>query len=294
MATESDDSISPSLFAGTASYYARYRPGYPKIFFDKVIERFHLDGRGRLLDLGCGTGQLTIPLSWHVAEAVGVDPEPEMLAEAASQAQAVRATNLTWAVGTLTMLSSRLGHFQLVTMGRSFHWMDREQVLATLAEMVDDGGGIVIVNDSCLVRPATAWQQAVEEVQQRFLGPTSKIRRDNVADAPERHDTILIRSSFRHVDRIVHNLERVWTAEQIIGYLYSTSVPIRRILGDQRTAFERAVTDTLRGFDHGDQFIEPVTLEVLIASKESCRRLCSETVTAIWQSRRRRTPKSVH
>ena len=63
--TESDDSTWQSLFAGTAWYYARYRPGYPKIFFDKVIERFHLDGRGCLLDLGCGTSQLTIPLSWQ-------------------------------------------------------------------------------------------------------------------------------------------------------------------------------------------------------------------------------------
>ena len=45
--------------------------------------RFRLDGTGRLLDLGCGTGQLVIPLAAHVAEAVGMDPEPEMLVEAA-------------------------------------------------------------------------------------------------------------------------------------------------------------------------------------------------------------------
>jgi hypothetical protein len=105
-------------------------------------------------------------------------------------------------------------------------------------------------------------------VQQRFLGPTSKIRRDNIADAYERHDTILARSSFRHLDSRVHNFERVWTTEQIIGYLYSTSVPIRRLLGDQRMAFERALTDTLHGLDPGDRFVEPVTLEVLIARKE--------------------------
>lgn len=52
------DNPGQSLFAGKASYYARFRPGYPKVFFDEVVQRFHLDGSGRLLDLGCGTGQL--------------------------------------------------------------------------------------------------------------------------------------------------------------------------------------------------------------------------------------------
>lgn len=47
------------LFTGTAWHYARYRPGYPQVFFDDLVQRFHLDGTGRLLDLGCGTRQLT-------------------------------------------------------------------------------------------------------------------------------------------------------------------------------------------------------------------------------------------
>ena len=46
------------LFAGTAWHYARYRPGYPQAFFDDLARQFRLDGTGRLLDLGCGTGQL--------------------------------------------------------------------------------------------------------------------------------------------------------------------------------------------------------------------------------------------
>jgi SAM-dependent methyltransferase len=157
------------LFAGTAWHYARYRPGYPQAFFDDLVRQFGLDGTGRLLDLGCGTGQLTLPLAGHVAEAVGMDPEPEMLAEAAGQAQATNIANVTWAQGSSTDLPGDLGRFRLVTMGRSFHWMDREQVLAVLDEMVDDVGGVVLANDSCLVRPTTPWQHAIEELEPHFL-----------------------------------------------------------------------------------------------------------------------------
>jgi hypothetical protein len=46
------DNSSRSLFTGTAWHYARYRPGYPQELLDDIVERFHLDGTGRLLDLG--------------------------------------------------------------------------------------------------------------------------------------------------------------------------------------------------------------------------------------------------
>ncbi|MEV4009150.1 class I SAM-dependent methyltransferase [Nonomuraea angiospora] len=118
-----------------------------------MIRRFGLDGSGRLLDLGCGTGQLTIPLAGHVAEAVGVDSEPDMLAEAARQALEGEVGNVTWVRGGSADLPGGLGRFRLVTMRRSFHWIDRERVLAALAGMVEDGGGVVIANDGCLARP---------------------------------------------------------------------------------------------------------------------------------------------
>ncbi|MET9242331.1 class I SAM-dependent methyltransferase [Nonomuraea sp. NPDC003709] len=234
------------------------------MFFDDLIRAFGLDGSGRLLDLGCGTGQLTIPLAGHVAEAVGVDPEPDMLAEAARQALAGEVGNVTWVRGGSADLPGGLGRFRLVTMGRSFHWMERERVLEALAGMVEDDGGVVIANDGCLARPITAWQHAIEEVQHRFLGPLP----ETGAGTPARpHGAVLADSPFPHVAREVHEFERSWTAERIIGYLYSTSLPLRRLLGDRRPAFERAIADALLEADPTGRFLEPVRLEVLLARK---------------------------
>lgn len=254
------------LFAGTAWHYARYRPGYPPAFIADVIHRFGLKGAGRLLDLGCGTGQLTVPLAAHVAEAVGVDPEPEMLAEAAQHAGDQAISNVRWVQGSSADLPGGLGYFRVVTMGRSFHWMDREHLLTALDEMVDDDGGVVIANDSCLVGPTTPWQQAIEEVQRRFL-PADHPGTAAPSGTYQTHEELLATSAFRRVNRQVYEFLRPWSLEQVIGYLYSTSLPLARLLGDRRPEFERAVTSTLLGLDPTGQFTEPVALEVLTATK---------------------------
>jgi SAM-dependent methyltransferase len=251
------------LFAGAAGYYARYRPGYPAELVAEVVRRFALKGSGRLLDLGCGTGQVTIPLASHVREAVGVDPELDMLIEAAGCARAAGVGNIRWVRGHAEDLPPTLGQFQLVTIGRAVHWMNRRKVLNTLAGMLVPSGGLVIAGDSCLVRPATAWQRAIEAVQSRFLGPAASANGTLLAD--EDHEMVLRRYGFRCVERTVYEFSRRWSVETVLGYLYSTSLPLRQLLGERLAAFEREITAVLLASNPRDEFFEPVHLEVVFA-----------------------------
>ena len=63
----------PTLFQGAAWYYARYRSKYPQALFDLLADIFKLDGKGRLLDLGCGAGLVGIHERDRFAEVVGLD-----------------------------------------------------------------------------------------------------------------------------------------------------------------------------------------------------------------------------
>jgi protein-L-isoaspartate O-methyltransferase len=45
-----------TLFAGSARYYQRGRIPYAPTLVDAMTRALSLDGRGRLLDVGCGPG----------------------------------------------------------------------------------------------------------------------------------------------------------------------------------------------------------------------------------------------
>lgn len=265
------DYSSSELFKGTAWYYARYRPGYPDELFAHLRKRFGLDGIGRLLDLGCGTGQLALPLAPSSAEVVGMDPEPEMLVEAAEFAEEGSVTNVTWiqgGSGDLRRLSSRLGTFRLAAMGRAFHWMDRAGTLQALSDMIVAGGGIAVVADSGKDSAARReWQDAVRTVIRRWLGEARRAGTATYVEPEERHEEVIARSPFGLMETYTLDYQRVWNLDGIVGHLYSTSFSSVAVLGEKREPFEEDLRTTLLRIEPSGRFTEDVRLQALLAWK---------------------------
>ncbi|MFC7194707.1 class I SAM-dependent methyltransferase [Halosimplex aquaticum] len=132
-------------FASAESYYAEYRPRYGDRPIDYLADRFDFDESARALDLGCGAGQIAVPLAATVGTVVGMDPNERMIDEAREQARAAGRENVEWVVGSDADLrgevGERLGPFRVTTMGRSFHWMDREPTLDRIRELTEPAAG---------------------------------------------------------------------------------------------------------------------------------------------------------
>lgn len=101
-----------SLFDGTAEYYERYRVPYPREAFDWIVREHELDGRGRLLDGGCGTGQVALPMSPWFDEVVAIDPDPQMLDVAERSARKQAITNVRFVNIPAEDLSRDPGNFR--------------------------------------------------------------------------------------------------------------------------------------------------------------------------------------
>jgi SAM-dependent methyltransferase len=266
------------IFKGTASYYARYRPGYPEPFLAYVARRFGLDGRGRLLDLGCGSGQLALPLAPHFEEVLGLDPEPEMLREAEAAAARTGTTNARFLEAgsqDLGRLRSSLGRFRLVTMGASFHWMDRGPTLKALYEMVEPGGGLVISWLRLTANnPQNEWMRVADAVIKRHLGQDRRAGSAYYVEQEETHEQVIARSPFRRMEVIsafaspyIYQQRR--DIEGITGWLYSTSYANPSVLGPLREPFEQDLRETLLDLQPSGQFEEEVYVGAILAWKDT-------------------------
>src|SRR6201995_4256593 len=111
-------------FETTVPLYAELRPPYPAEFFSTVAAKLGFSKRDALIDLGTGPGLLALGFAPYVGRITGVDPEPAMLA-VARQAAAARRQDFVLIEGKTETLPADIGQFDVITIGRALHWMDR-------------------------------------------------------------------------------------------------------------------------------------------------------------------------
>jgi hypothetical protein len=194
-----------------------------------------------------------------------------MLTEAQRQAAQAGMANARWLLGSAAdleqeSLRAALAPLRLVTIGRAFHWMERDATLRALDGLVESGGSLVIASDNELIWNAEgAWQGAARAVVERWLGTPRRAGGALFTPPAEFWDVIIARSPFGRFERYELAYQRHWTAEQILGYLYSTSYCSRRLLGERARGFERDLRATLAALDPADRFVDAVTLEAFFA-----------------------------
>jgi len=258
-------------FRGTAWYYARFREGYPEEFFNLIKREFNLSVDDRVLDLGCGTGQIAIPISAFVKEIIAMDPEPEMVFEGKNQAKIRNAQNVNWIEGGSTDLpgmKDNLGRFKLVTMGTSFHWMNREKTLDELHKLVNNDGGIAIVgNTSIWTKVPNDWEKAVKTVITKYLGEERRAGSDIYRAPLKRHEEIVRDSKFKRMETWQHHWVASSSLDEVIGNLYSTSMANPFILGDRKESFEKDLREVLLEIRPSGIFTSEGDLKAILAWK---------------------------
>jgi SAM-dependent methyltransferase len=245
----------PSLYAGSARYYAVGRVDYPVALAGALATELRLDGSGRLLDVGCGPGKFTLLMAPLFEQAIGIDADRDMLAEAARRATRAGVVNVHWLHLRAEDLPADLDRCRVVSFAQSFHWMDQLPVARTALEMLADGGACVHVHanthegvdtDAVLPHP-TPPRAAINELIERYLGPTQRNLARWRAEKASREEEVWQAAGFSGPHRIEAAgdiVER--TSDQIVAAIFSLSSSTPHLFSERREAFEADLRQLLR------------------------------------------------
>jgi len=257
------------LFKGTHKYYAKYRPGIPEEVINIIIRHFDIKPSDRILDIGCGTGQVALAMEGKCGEMVCIDPDPEMLKQAKKATKNCK-MKVAWFnsdSGDLEKIKEEVGIFKLAMICRAFHWMDQKKVLEDLNNLITEDGGIAIFGDGSFWTGNEKWQETTKNIIQKYLGEKRCAGKGKFREHEELWEDILARSMFKYVN--THNVPivRNWNIESIIGYLFSTSFAASHLFGDQLDKFKKEIKTTLLTLNSEGVFQENAAWTIILGKK---------------------------
>jgi SAM-dependent methyltransferase len=247
------------VFEGAARYYLAGRFPYPQHLGQTLADALPLDGRQRLLDVGCGPGSLTLLLARRAGTAVGMDIARAMVREASLAAERASIRNVRFLHLAAEALPADLGLFDVITFARSFHWLDRSGVAATVRQMLNPGGAVVHVHatthrgdtgDDPLSLPRPPYE-AIDGLVRAYLGPPTPNRLSG-------EDTVYRAAGFDGPRRIEipagEIVER--SVDAVVASVFSLSTSSPALFGTARQQFEAQLRKLLSETSPSGRFAE--------------------------------------
>jgi SAM-dependent methyltransferase len=183
------------VFDGVAVEYDRSRPGYPRELLEEACALAGLGPGDLVLEIGCGSGQLTRDLLRAGLEVIAVEPGAQLLSLAAAHLEGA---------GEVTFVNLRFedaqlprGRFRAVFAASSFHWIDPEVGWAKVADLLAPGGTLALLQHCGLQeRSSLDDQEALLSVLSRIapeiaaLWPTYRDMPGLLAGVEERRQNV--------------------------------------------------------------------------------------------------------
>jgi SAM-dependent methyltransferase len=271
LAVMSDEvTFSPDLFRGKAQHYDRFRLSYPDALISDLVRRTGPSGRGRLLDLACGTGQLAFALRSSFAEVWAVDQEPDMIEVVRSKA-AAGTGRVRPVVSSAEELDAPAGHFSLVVIGNAFHRLPRDLVAGRIRGWLEPGGFLALCWSLGTQAGPLDWQVAFGALLSRWqaeLGGVGRVPANWDQARRQRPDAaVLTGAGLQLTGRFEFLADHRWTLPELAGFARTLSILPTVALADNAAAFDDSVSAELGPYARDGYLTEAVSFSYELAVK---------------------------
>jgi SAM-dependent methyltransferase len=145
------------VFNEVAEAYDRYRPTYPGALIDRACEVGGLDPGATVLEIGCGTGQLTRSLLARGLRVTALEPGDRLISRARDQLGS--AGDVRFVKQRFEEASLPRAHYSAVFSASAIHWIDPDVSWRKAADALVDGGTLALVSYFGLEEPRSAEDQ---------------------------------------------------------------------------------------------------------------------------------------
>ena len=256
-------------FGEAARQYDDARPVAPAEVFDDLVELAHLRSGARVLEIGCGTGQATLPLAERGFSIVAVELGAN-LAEVARrkladfpQVEIVTSSFEEWDSGG--------ERFDAVVSFNAFHWLDPDVKFAKTASVLRPGGALCVFGSGFVVHDEAdpRWIELFEDE-----AATVGFERRHLDDVRDRSDAFTAAGHFSTVTRRTYLRDLTYGADDYVALVGTMSAHLA-LANDVRRGTVRAHAAPDRGrrrLGHSDAARRAVRRQEGLTKQWLCRR----------------------
>ena len=206
-------------FTNRVSLYVKYRPSYPSVYLDYLVNEVGFNCESVIADVGAGTGILSKLLAPRVNTVYAVEPNSQMRMAAAEYCKDT--PNVAVINGSAEAITLPDSSVDFITAAQAFHWFKLDEAKREFVRILKPGGKVALVWN---VRDITSpFGREYESLLKTFCA-------DYHSSGGGSTENLAYRLLFKNAEydyRLFQNDRRV-DLETLMGYALSTSyAPVR-------------------------------------------------------------------
>jgi SAM-dependent methyltransferase len=228
MAEDAERYTRRATFGEVAEQYDNARPVPPTEVFDDLVELARLTPGAHVLEIGCGTGQATLPLAERGLSVLAVELGASLAELARRKLAAFPQVEIV--TSSFEDWDPAAELFDAVVSFNAFHWLDPEVRFAKPASVLRPGGSLCVFGSAFVVHDGAdpTWLGVV-----RDEAATAGFEPRHLDDARDRSGEFLEHGHFVEVERKTYLSEPTYEVDDYAALLGTMST-YRRLADDVR------------------------------------------------------------
>jgi SAM-dependent methyltransferase len=255
--------VSSSSFNDAAKYYDEVRPGYPDLLYEDIMNKSHIPEGGTILEIGCGTGQATLPLAKRGYKIICVEQGANLIKIAKKKCQGLDVTFINDSFESWTPLKTG---FDLVISATAFHWINPNIGFPKVTKLLKDDGYIAFFWN-LHPKPYTEFFIEVQSIYQRLVPEWFTPQKRPVLEdrIKELNEDIKKSNLFKEQSYTQYKWSRIYSADNYIKLL-DTYSDHRQLDENRRNALYENIHKLIE--ENYEGYIVRPYLTVLIMAKK--------------------------